>query len=190
MRRAPLGKQWRDFEVLYALFLRQRHPLRQAAEIEAIPLRRTRHPHQLHRGTFAADGGIQRRRKQRRQQHINPGMHRAAHKVAQCAPVIRAEHRQTVVIRQAVGVQPLGVQQRLRRQRRRHQMQRQPGLGQRLAALGIQQPQGQRKVAGQLRVGRWRQGQPQAAIIAAGGEKRRCGSGISGSGNKPGSVVR
>ena len=32
-----MGKQWRDFEVLYALFLRQRHPLRQAAEIEAIP---------------------------------------------------------------------------------------------------------------------------------------------------------
>ena len=67
-----MGKQRRDFEVLYALFLRQRHPLRRAAEIEAIPLRRTRHPHQLHRGTFAADGGIQRRRKQRRQQHINP----------------------------------------------------------------------------------------------------------------------
>lgn len=142
MRRAPLGKQRSDFEVLDALLLRQCHPLRQTAEIEAIPLRRTRHPHQLHRGAFAANGGIQRRRKQRRQQHIDAGMHRAAHKVAHRTPVIRAEHRQTVVIRQAVGVQPLGVQQRLRRQCRRHQMQCQPGLGQRLAALRIPQSQG------------------------------------------------
>ncbi len=162
-----------------------------AAEIEAAPAPNASPspaaPWYVRRG-----GGIQRRRKQRRQRHINPACTAQLTKWRRRA-VAQAEHRQTVVMaagragrccatRCATGV--CGGS-------RRHQMQRQLWPRPAPRRSGHQQPQGQRKVAGQLRVGRWRQGRRhRLPLIAAGGEKRRCGSGISGSGNKPGSVVR
>ncbi|MNT19256.1 hypothetical protein D3C71_1507810 [compost metagenome] len=175
MRRPPLGEQRGNLKMFNPLFLRHIHPLGQPLEIKPITLRGTLYANQLYRGALAADGGIQRWREDRRQQHVDSTVDRTANKVAYRQPVFGTEHRHAVIIRQTIGMHPFGVQQGLRRQFDRDNMQRQGGAGQGFAADNIKQGQVERVIPAWHRRRRRCISQPKAVVIIVGDKETPLG---------------
>ena len=69
--RSPLGKKMRDFQILYPAFLAERRPPFQSRKVKGILPLRSGNAHQLNRWPLPSHLRVERRRKDRRQQHIN-----------------------------------------------------------------------------------------------------------------------
>ena len=111
----PLGEEMRDFEILYAAVERKVDPLMELPEVErvgAVPGQLD--VHELGGQTFAADVGVQFRREDGREDHIDAMFHRGTHIAFDVSPVLLRERPDVVVIGDAVRVEPFGVDERLR----------------------------------------------------------------------------
>ena len=160
--RPPLGEQVGHLDLGDAVAAGHLYPAAQLVKAEAPPAILKGHVHQLHGGALAALGGVQRRGEHRREQHVDAVVGGAGHEIVQDAPVLLAEHRHMVVVRKAVGVEPLGLQQGLGRQGRVQHLHPEGKLRQ-LLALRAQhlQPQVRRAGGKARRVQR----EPQAAPL-------------------------
>ena len=104
---APLREQMGDFKEPHPHAVAHINPAIQLIKAEAVRPVRDRHVQQLHRGAFAADRRIQRRREERRQQQVDAVLHRRAGKILHDAPMPFRPRLTVVVIGKAVAVEPL-----------------------------------------------------------------------------------
>ena len=74
-------------------------------------------PHQLCGGALAPDVGVQLRCKDGGEDHVDAVFYRCPDKAFQNAPVLRGKRLRVIEIGKAVAVEPLGVNQLLRRER-------------------------------------------------------------------------
>ena len=127
----------------------------QQRKIELPALRPPAHAYQLHRGTLAAHGGIQRRGEQRGQDHINAPARGRSHKALNQPPVLGGKHGHAIVLRQAVAVKPVGATQRLLGQKARQNAHARAGLAEQLARVRLQQLQRDFIIPGRRALGRY-----------------------------------
>lgn len=111
--RAPLGEKVRDFQILHVVLAAQRQPALQAGEIKAEFAILRANLNQLNRRAFGADGGVQRRGEDGRQDHVDAMVRRGPDEVFRDAPVFLGHGFHAVIGAQAVAVEPLGVDQLL-----------------------------------------------------------------------------
>ena len=133
---APLGEQVRHLKIFESHRPAKAYPAPEPRVIKAVFPAPLFHPHQLGGGALGADQGVQRRGEQRCQDHVYPPLRRQAQKMFHNGPMPLAEHLAPILLRQAVRVEPLGVQQPLGRQGGGHHVQGKPRPGQLGAARG------------------------------------------------------
>ena len=113
----------RHFEIAHTAAVGHFDPAVEAAEVKGVAIPVLFDLHQLHRRPLTANLRVQRRRKQRRQQQVDPVVDGAVHKLLQPAPMPPAPRRVAIMGRDAVGMKPAGVDQPLRRQHHGHDLQ-------------------------------------------------------------------
>ena len=112
-RRTPLGKQVRHFQPGNPAAAANLHPPLQALKPEGILAAVNGYLHQLDGQPFPPRRGIQRRSKQRRQDHAAAPPHSRANEIFDDRPMRLAKHGNAVIFRQTVRVEPVGPDQLL-----------------------------------------------------------------------------
>ncbi len=133
---APLRKQMRHFQIFDPDAIAHVDPAIQSRKVERIRIVAIFDADQLHRLAFLADLSIERRRKQRRQHHIHAVLARDAQIPLDQFPITLRKHGHAVMRRDAIGVEPVGIDQRLLGQTRVDHIQRKSYL--RLSARAVQ----------------------------------------------------
>ena len=126
VQRAPLREQVRDFQHPDPIFAAQAAPAAKLFPSEKVFPVLEKYVHQLYRRALPADGGVQRRREYGRQQDVDAKLLRGQRDLLfYRVPMLLAEYRNMIIIRQTVGMEPFRVQKRLIRQPARQDPQRQ-----------------------------------------------------------------
>ena len=114
----PLREQVCHFKVFHTAGQAEVNPAVQQGKVKGVlPGGGNADPHQLCGGALAPDVGVQLRREDGGEDHIDAVLHRRADVGFQNAPVLRGEGLRVIEIGKAVAVEPLGVNQLLRRER-------------------------------------------------------------------------
>ena len=112
----PLGEEVGDFEIFDSRPAANIDPFSEFIEVETIDAITQRYIDELRCCPFASDERIQGRRKDRSQDHIDPVFGGHLHVVFDDLPMPPIECLCSVVIHQAIAVEPLGIDQVLFRQ--------------------------------------------------------------------------
>ena len=113
--RAPLRKQMGHFQIGDPAAAADLHPAFQPVKAEGIRALADVNVHQLNGQPFPSGRGIQRRRKQGRENHGATPAHSRSDKVFNDRPMLLTENGNAVVFRQTVRMEPVGSNQFLRR---------------------------------------------------------------------------
>ena len=114
--RSPLGEQVRDLDPGEAQLAADPQPSVQPREVQRVAVPVLADPDELHEGTGVSLGGVQRRRPGGREHRGHVHLAGGGEEGADQLPVLLGEHLDVVVGREAVGVEPVRVRDRERRQ--------------------------------------------------------------------------
>ena len=110
---SPLTEEMRKLKIFNSLALTHIHPAVEHREVKVIGITLPLDPHELCRHALTADIGIELGGENRRQDHIDPVFRGSFSKSLDDPPMSLGEGAGVVILRQAVGVEPLGVDQSL-----------------------------------------------------------------------------